>query len=246
MDERSFTLDVGGEPLACLHNTADGDTAIIMVHGFTGDKHSNGTFDRMAERFAADGYNAIRFDCRGWGESARGTEAFSVSSEVADLQTVVQYSREQHGAVGILGFSMGAAIVAAADIDACAYAFWSPAFRLPHLADDYIMSNAVEDDADTVKTQLWGGTYRFGRQFIDELRSYNRDDLVSGISPPTLLIHGKDDESVPPEEVVGAESFLTARHRRVLLDGDHHLSASFDAACDETLDWFDTHCGATS
>lgn len=246
MDERSFRLEVDGEHLACLHTPAEGDRAIVMIHGFTGDKHSNGTFDRIAERFAAAGYNAIRFDCRGWGDSARRTDTFSVSSEVADLKAVVQHARGTYGTVGVLGFSMGAAIVAAADIDACAYALWSPAFRLPHLADGHIMPNAVEEDEDAVKTRLWGGTYRFGQRFLDELRSYDRDDLVSGISVPTLLVHGEDDESVPPSEVVEAEQRFTVPHRRVTLGGGHHLASSFDAACSETLDWFDTHCGDAS
>ncbi len=57
----------GGESIAAVHHEAPSDRWFVCCHGFLSDK--SGSHERRCRRAVQEGYNGVRFDFRGCGES---------------------------------------------------------------------------------------------------------------------------------------------------------------------------------
>jgi pimeloyl-ACP methyl ester carboxylesterase len=247
MTSEALTLTIDGEDLACLRTDGGDERAIVMVHGFTGDRHEHGMFDAAAEQFAASGYTVYRFDCRGWGASSGDTTDFSLDTEVADLEQVFTHADDRFDTVAAVGLSMGAYVVLASQIPACAYACWSPALNLSSLAEDQLLDHrSWSDIPDTVTVDLWDDTYRFSRQFLMDLQDADPTAVLQENTVPTLFIHGRHDDTVPLASTVDALDTNGSTSQLTVLDGDHLFAPEHEEAYEETVSWFDRHCGGAS
>jgi pimeloyl-ACP methyl ester carboxylesterase len=85
----SHSIPVDGESIAAEHHPADGDRWLICCHGFLSDK--SGSYETRCERAVESGYNAVRFDFRGSGDSDRAFVETNLSTRLADLRAVVEY-----------------------------------------------------------------------------------------------------------------------------------------------------------
>lgn len=63
---------------------ADSDAGIVMAHGFTGDRTEWDYFDQVAEYLNDSGYNVLKFDFSGSGES--DDEPITIGNQVEDLK----------------------------------------------------------------------------------------------------------------------------------------------------------------
>ena len=91
-----------------LHET-DGPTAVVMAHGFTGDKSMQGRFDRVAAAVHGEGHAVLAFDYAGCGES--DDDRITVGKHVDDLRSAVAFVRgEGYERVGLYGQSLGARV----------------------------------------------------------------------------------------------------------------------------------------
>ncbi|MGH2725997.1 MAG: alpha/beta fold hydrolase, partial [Actinomycetota bacterium] len=70
-----------------------GRFGVVVCHGFTGDRHEDGRFDRLAEALNADGFTVLAFDFAGSGES--DDVPLTVAGEVEDLKAALRFVREQ-------------------------------------------------------------------------------------------------------------------------------------------------------
>jgi len=82
------------------------DTAVIICPGFFQSKDTR-TFQRMSEALAST-QDVLAMDFRGHGRSG-GFYTFS-AREGADLEAVLRFAEERYQRLGVLGFSLGAAI----------------------------------------------------------------------------------------------------------------------------------------
>jgi len=175
------------------------ELVVIMVHG--GEQHradpSIGMLD-IASGLVEHGYNVLMFDLRGHGES-EGNRMAAGYYEKRDLLGAVDYMKGQGlERIGVLGFSMGAAIVLMAtpesdDIDAV------------------VADSSFADLKDMMEPEFAKRT-KFPKFFLPTLLfvvkiMYGVDfnairpvELVSEIAPrPIFFIHGELDETVPLE-----------------------------------------------
>ena len=88
------------------YGTGGHGTAVIICPGFFQSKDT-ATFQRMS-RALADRCDVLAMDFRGHGKSS-GLYTFS-AREGADLEAVLAFARARYRRIGILGFSLGAAI----------------------------------------------------------------------------------------------------------------------------------------
>lgn len=82
------------------------DTAVVICPGFFQSKDTR-TFQRMSEALAGT-HDVLAMDFRGHGRS-KGLYTFS-ACEGADLEAVLRCAEERYQRLGVLGFSLGAAI----------------------------------------------------------------------------------------------------------------------------------------
>lgn len=82
------------------------ETAVIVCPGFFQSKDTK-TFRRLAEALT-DSRDVLAMDFRGHGRS-KGLYTFS-AREGADLEAVLRWAQERYRRIGVLGFSLGAAV----------------------------------------------------------------------------------------------------------------------------------------
>ena len=159
---------------------------VICCHGLFSSMASP-KFESMAEKLAARGMVAIRFDHRGCGISDGNIEATTVSSRIEDLEAVYRYARQLplvNGTFGLFGSSMGGYIslfTAARHRTFSALAVWSTPLKIDKRKkavnglDDY----PLLDDG-----------------FYADLKRHRLIGHLAGVTT-CLVLHGQRDELVP-------------------------------------------------
>ena len=181
--------------------------ALVLSAGYNmGHRH----FQRLAEHFAGLGYVCCFFDFAGGSvnsQSEGSTLDMSVFTERQNLQDVLETVRTfpfvDPDRIFLLGESLGGSVTAitapyvAEFIRGIILAF--PAFCLP--ADGYAQFPKIEDIPDSF--EMMG--MHIGRGYL--LPFYHGFDFYEEIvkyTGPVLLIHGTDDQVVPPSYSVKA------------------------------------------
>lgn len=205
-----------------------GKAAVVLCHGFTGDRHEDGRFDTLARALNDEAFTVLAFDFGGSGES--DDVPITVAGEVDDLGAALAFIRDGGAEqVAVLGLSLGAEVaarVAAADqIDALV--FWAPVTA--PMADPTVWYSREQlDELERTGLITWGkdtGPRRHividGRH-LEERRSLDRQALLGGIRTPVLIVHGSRDDLVPLEWSRTAMPLLPAHSRlRVVRGADH-------------------------
>ncbi|MFB9661322.1 alpha/beta hydrolase family protein [Glycomyces mayteni] len=108
--------------------------AVALCHGFGGNRAEFGyTFVRLAERLAARGVAAYRFDFAGCGDSDGDFDDLTVSDQVAQAEAVLGALAAHPGVdperLSLMGMSLGGltAQLAAARFPVRSLALWAPA-----------------------------------------------------------------------------------------------------------------------
>jgi alpha-beta hydrolase superfamily lysophospholipase len=218
---------------------------IVGSHGHAGQKDE---LLGIGSRSWRAGYSVLLFDFRGRGESDPWPQTL-ISREVEDLQAAVAFARSRApGApVGLIGFSMGAAVsllAAAADPQIAAVvadsSFTSGRDVVAHgvrsvlrMAPDILLLAA-----DEVLQRRHG--YRFS--------SARPIDAVARIAPrPLLLIHGSADTVVPVEHAHRLYDAAGEPHELWVAEGAEHCGAYFadrQAYCRRVVGFFDQYLGS--
>jgi len=196
--------------------------ALLIVHGL--GEHS-GRWEHVAEFFVGRGYSVTAFDLRGHGRSGGDRVDITTFDEyLSDLELMVDRTRKPGLPLVVYGHSMGGliatafavgdrpqpdvyvlsapALAAAAPLPLRVAARFlgkvAPRMRLPssikgeQLSRDESVGEAYFAD-ELVETRA---TARFGAALLGEMDTIG--DRLDRIHVPALVIHGTDDELVPP------------------------------------------------
>jgi len=180
---------------------SEGHPVIIMVHGAEGNRASPSMgMLELASSLVAEGYSVLMFDLRGHGESG-GAHMSGGYYEKRDLLGAVDYL-EGRGAVdiGVLGFSLGAAvaILAAAEEPGISAIVADSSF-----AD---LTDIINREAE-IRSGLPGwftpGYLLMTRAMYGvDLEAVKPIDAVAEIAPrPIFFIHGEADDFIPVAHV---------------------------------------------
>lgn len=189
----------GGEVVAVRHEAetdaetdtdADEDRWIFFSHGFVSDKE--GSYVGRCERAAAEGYDAVRFDHRGCGESDLSFAEQNLSTRVADLRAVVEYF--EPSSCVLFGSSFGGKVVF-------------------HVALGDSRVEAVGARAPVTYTEPFEEYRRAGAggvadDFFEDLESYDFADVEERLEVPVAVFHGRDDATVEIEHSIDAVAAL--------------------------------------
>lgn len=186
----------GSVKIAYDHHRTGHDDVIILAHGFYNNKDTV-IFKAMAKALSAD-FDVISFDFRGHGKSG-GFFSFT-SRESADLRAVVSYAAScGYSSVGVLGFSLGAAValiessqnraIQSVIAVGAPYDFWkiNCCFWEKEMLNDLRLNFGPKGA---------GKGIRPGNPFLKKIKPI---DVAERISPtPVLFMHGENDWLIKP------------------------------------------------
>ncbi len=223
------TIPVDGDEVVAVHHEPDtpSDRWIFFSHGFVSDK--GGSYVGRCERAAAEGYDAVRFDHRGCGESDLSFGEQTLSTRVADLRAVIDYFEPE--SCVLFGSSFGGKVVF-------------------HVAVDDERVEAVGTRAPVTYTEPFEeyrrmSTSGFGGvadDFFDDLDRYDFGEVEDRLNVPVAVFHGRDDATVGIEHTIDAVAALevdVALH--AYSNEGHSFSRGAEARLrDQFFGWLDT------
>ncbi|NND74624.1 MAG: alpha/beta hydrolase [Ilumatobacter sp.] len=271
MTQRASTTDFGttrdGLRQLRRHWAADDPrAALLLVHGI--GEHS-GRYEHVGEAFAESGIDTLAADGRGFGRTAgRPGHVDSFDEYVDDVADLLSERRTLGVPVILMGHSLGGLIVTTylvgdhpqpdlAVLSAPALAAEIPRWQrlaVPVLSriaprlhvksefDGSVLSRdpAVQDAYDNDPLRVDGSTTALGRHVIDAMKSTS--SRLHRLRVPTYVLHGADDELVPPSasEPIGR---LTDVTRRVWPGLRHEClnEPERDEVIAAIIEWVDAH-----
>ena len=204
-----FSLDDATLRLACAEEqpdaVPDGATppVAVLCHGL-GSAKENPLFDALSKALRARGVAVARFDFNGHGASEGPFERMTVSNEVLDVETVMDYYRNVRGArAALVGHSQGGVVAALAaarlgsgSVDALV--LLAPAAVLREDALRGRVLDAVFDPLDPPETvPVLDGRFRLGRDYILDAQETDPYPAAASFGGPLLVVHGQADTVVP-------------------------------------------------
>ena len=107
MQEKIFIENSKGEKLAgVLHKANDNKQVVIICHGHTGNKDRD-FINSFCDKLNNKNINSFRFDFSGNGESEGEYINTNSTSELNDLNSVVDYFKNLSYEIGLIGHSRG-------------------------------------------------------------------------------------------------------------------------------------------
>lgn len=213
--------------------------SVVVCHGFKGFSHFS-FFPYLAEKLAEAGLRAITFDFSGSGvgedrESFTNRDAFTHNTyfqEFDDLDAVIGEARVRDwidDGYGLFGHSRGggtAILQAARDNHVKALVTWAaiastnrwdPATVASWRERGYIdIANARTGDVIPLSTDILHQVETFGETTLNIASS------AAHIKAPWLIVHGREDETVPVSEGERLSAVAGANAELLVLDGVNH------------------------
>lgn len=223
-----------GQRVAAVHHEATGDDWIVFCHGFLSDK--TGSYEHRCRRAVEHGYDAVRFDFRGCGESDGSFVESTLSGRLADLRAVLEYFDPP--SVVLFGSSFGGSVAFHAAVEDSRVE--SVVTRAPvtdtRAFDDYRV--VVEREGEC----RFDDDRRIDRRFVTDLETYDFDDVAASLSIPVAIVHGLEDASVDvADSFEAARSLETDVLLETVADEGHRFSRDAEARLlARTFHWLET------
>lgn len=206
---------------------------VVFCHGFTGDRvEPNFMYVKIARALAEAGVVAVRFDFLGSGESDGKFKDMTISKEVEECEAVIEHVRKldlvDTDNISLLGFSMGGAVSVLT------------AARNPGIIKNLILLSTAANMLDVLASEIRGekvtryledGWVDFhGNQVskaaIEDAFRLNIYDKAKEFDGQVLLVHGTEDECVPPFTSIKLQEILQSRAQLKLINGANHHYAT--------------------
>ena len=217
--------------IACYRNGCR-ESALIVCPGFFQSKDT-ATFTRLSEALAAKHLDVVAMDFRGHGRSG-GRYTFS-AREGADLTAVLAWAAARYARLGVLGFSLGAAIAI------------NTATQHPGRIQSLIAVSAPSS-FEQIEFKCWtpeamrtglqglerGAGCRPGNLLLKKARPIESLATLAGL--PVLFVHGSRDVIIA--EAHSHRLYAAAREpkRLEIVAGGSHAEALFRDEPDRFLD----------
>jgi alpha-beta hydrolase superfamily lysophospholipase len=215
----------GTELFACKWSHPDPSATVLIIHGIS--EHL-GRWSHVAEFFVSEGFEVFCYDQRSHGQSGSGVldvEDFSqfledVSQTIAEIRTtdrpLVIYGHSMGGLIATLyaesdyeqpdllvlsapPLDVKAAVPGYLRVAAGVFSKVAPKLALASSVKKEHLSRNPEVGEAYVNDPLvyLKATTRFGKSFFDAMDEGRA--AIDKIRVPTLVVHGADDELVPPQ-----------------------------------------------
>lgn len=219
----------------------------VFCHGFTSQRMGPGyLFVKLSKTLAYSGFNSLRFDFCGSGESDGNFCDMNVSTMDSDLTTIVNWLRkEQHASrIILLGHSFGAIIASNCSIYAQGLVLISPVANPQNLICK--QSKLIESGPNAEGFYEYG-PHEMRASFMNYLKIDPVKSLCDSFRGPLLLVHGSEDKSISVEEsgryISEARKIGIDSQYHILQGADHNFSRVSDVRllCNTVTNWAKEH-----
>ena len=184
--------------------TRDPIPLLLCLHGFASDQDEvNGFYVNLSQALVDKHMAVLRFDFSGFGKSQMPMKTASITTMLNDLYAAHKLMKSLNPnftQIGILGFSLGAAIalIGTKSIGTDFLILISPALNLLNDAKLFIGEEAIEKisaGADSCTIQLSWTQVEIGKDFIASLEKYKPLCFLQKYIGPLLCVCGTHDFS---------------------------------------------------
>ena len=217
---------------------------LILCHGIPAkrvpDPNDRG-YPLLAEKFSSEGFAVLIFNFRGSGESEGNLDLLAWTR---DLDTAIDnlYWRSEvaKSCISVMGFSGGAAVslyCAAHDDRISSIILCACPFRFFNISEFSSAEQFLQQcrDVGTVRDSNFPPSVEEWARGFEKI---NPIDHIEKISPrPLLIVHGDNDETVPPDHAhMLYDKAKAPKDIAMIKGGDHRLRHS-EPAMDAALSW---------
>jgi len=250
----TFNRD-GKQMVGMLHvprKTAPKYPAVLLLHGFTGNKaECHFLFTKLARALADAGFVCLRFDFLGSGDSQGEFEDMTILSELEDAKVGLKFLSEQPEVdterIGVLGLSMGgcvAALLAGENLSLKSLVLWSAVAR-PDNFKRYLDEFPKQYRNDQNWYLDFNG-FSLGKNFYEILPEVKPLESVQCFEGSALIIHGENDQSVPLTAAYDYQNVLNSRSQGTTelftIENADHVFSSIpltNQVISKTVAWFE-------
>lgn len=219
--------------------TQDSAPAVLLLHGFATNKNEvNNTNQQIASALAQRGIISLRIDFRGYGDSAGNPEDFSINDMVNDAQQAYQFlsrlTSVDQDKIGIIGFSLGAAValLASEKVECHSLGLLSPALNLLNdfttfLGRDTIQQlSQLQNSTDSIEITLPWRQIKISKAFYESLRDLNPQRAAAQFNGNLFCVAGSKDFSAPNVETIDSVSPSHNKAKVIIPEADHIFNVS--------------------
>lgn len=254
-EEKVYFENEGQRITGILHRPdSTNPPAVIMCHGFTGNKgEEHDIFVHAAKKFCENGFAVLRFDFRGSGESEGEFVNMTIAGEVNDLRKAIDFILEQDidkSKIGVLGLSLGASVsILGWNKMIKTLILWSPV----NVTEELFIKSLGEKTCREIeekgffdlrfnengwKTET---SFKIGKEFLKDVRKTNIINGVKSVKCPILLIQGTEDEVIGTEGSKQIYSGANQPKEIKMIEGANHTFDNLEhekEVIQLSLDWF--------
>ena len=223
---------------------ADSNKLIILAHGFLENRQESGRFEKVAEVLNKEGFNVVKFDFAGSGES--DNEDMCVKNEVEDLDFIINYYKNKNYKIGLLGFSLGGYV----SLKNCneriiTQVLWNPVSdKVEFKWEEWFPKQALKkyEETGVLTFEYKSGprkSMNITKENFEIFDKISQKELITNIKVKTLIIHGSIDELINIEDSKTAIKLLSKESKLEIINGAYHEIEEFtDEYINKTNNWF--------
>lgn len=225
--------------------SVNSEAIIILAHGFTNDKSSNGRFEKLAKGVNEIGYDALAIDFTGSGESEDAP--LTAFNQLEDLNSAIRFVQKNgYKKIALFGNSFGSlaclrcnqeeilTMVLTGPLTDCMYYKWDDFFDNNQLKQ--LESKGYFYTKDERK-------HKITRQTLQDFKEVNQKELKARLRCPILILHGNHEQD--NEELLLLEhskrfiQLLDDASRIKIIDGGRHgFRKKWDFVVKSACDWY--------
>lgn len=227
---------------------------VVMAHGHGTSREEGGGYATVSENLARNGVASIRMDFPGCGDSTESFTENNLSNMLADLQAAGEFALADASVneerLGLLGFSMGARLVAllsAIDPRYKAMVMWAPAvangaerehqsFGGPQVY--HRLRSEAEETGRAPYTTSYGQDLELGLGWFTDMEKTLPLLALSEYAGAVLVVYGAEDTAVPPDisEAAIAAATRSSEVIRYRIEGIGHDLGFYSDRADVAAD----------
>lgn len=199
---------------------------VIMLHGFSGNKNDHHfMFRTYANAILNEGYDVVRFDFLGSGDSDGVFEDISINSQCKQCDAIIKHYQKAYKKIHLWGFSLGGVVAALEaskwNCEIASLFLLSPAF---------LLQEVMERILATSKKVLAGYDmtgFLVPDEFLEEVKNLNLKSLNTYQGELKIVI-GNRDQYIDLEKVIKVSSKYQQKIEYIEVDQADHCYSSID------------------